>query len=134
MKHYETIEQNNIEQPLLRIPTGWRQTSWLFYKCSWDVEPGTTKIKFNEWSELVLNPGSQGKRPNRWATLPPVVFLCSGRIDLHESDRPSATRLKALYSNGMVFPCLLTFTCSRKATLNRLKSDLHVLTATAPLA
>ena len=28
------------------------------YKCSWEVEPGTTRIKFNEWSERVLNPGS----------------------------------------------------------------------------
>ena len=28
------------------------------YKCSWEVEPGTTRIKFNEWSEWVLNPGS----------------------------------------------------------------------------
>ena len=28
------------------------------YKCSGEVEPGTTRIKFNEWSERVLNPGS----------------------------------------------------------------------------
>ena len=29
------------------------------YKYGWEVEPGTTRIKFNEWSERVLNPGSR---------------------------------------------------------------------------
>ena len=28
------------------------------YKCSREVEPGTTRNKLNEWSERVLNPGS----------------------------------------------------------------------------
>ena len=37
----------------------WPETNQLAtYKCSWEVEPGTTRIKFNEWLERVLNLGS----------------------------------------------------------------------------
>ena len=37
----------------------WLEANQLaIYKCSWEVEPGTTRNKFNEWSEWVLNPGS----------------------------------------------------------------------------
>ena len=35
-----------------------RQTRLVIYKCSQEIEPGTTWNKLNEWSEHVLNPGS----------------------------------------------------------------------------
>ena len=41
------------------VLTNYKQANQLaIYKCSWEVEPGTTRNKFNEWSERVLNPGS----------------------------------------------------------------------------
>ena len=40
------------------------------YKCSWEVEPGTTRIKFNEWSERVLNPGSPDLKASALTTGP----------------------------------------------------------------
>ena len=57
MKHNETMEQNNNnnceESPLAGgKPVGYLQVQLR------EVEPGTSRIKFNEWSERVLNPGS----------------------------------------------------------------------------
>ena len=40
------------------------------YKCSWDVEPGTTRNKFNDWSERVLNPGSPDLKASALTTRP----------------------------------------------------------------
>ena len=38
--------------------SNWPEANQLaIYKCSWEVEPGTTRNKFNEWSERVLSPG-----------------------------------------------------------------------------
>ena len=51
------------------------------YKCSWEVEPETTRNKFNEWSERVLNPVSPDLKASalttgpHWATLPPWATL-----------------------------------------------------------
>ena len=37
----------------------WPEANQLaIYKCSWKVEPGTTRVKFDAWSERVLNQGS----------------------------------------------------------------------------
>ena len=41
-----------------------------FYRCSWEVEPGTTRIKFNEWSERVLDPGSPNLKRSALSTEP----------------------------------------------------------------
>ena len=49
--HFNRTEQ---QQQLLRIPTG-RSNQFAIYKCSCEVEPGTTRIKFNVGSERVLN-------------------------------------------------------------------------------
>ena len=38
------------------------------HKYIWEVEPGTARIKFNKW-EQVLNPG---KQDIHWASLPPM--------------------------------------------------------------
>ena len=40
------------------------------YKCSWEVEPGTTRIKFNQWLERVLNPGSPDLKASALTTGP----------------------------------------------------------------
>ena len=40
------------------------------YKCGWEVEPGTTRINFNEWSERVLNPGSPDLKASALTTGP----------------------------------------------------------------
>ena len=45
------------------------------YKCSWEVEPGSTRIKFNEWSERVLNPGSLDLKASALTTGPHCLLL-----------------------------------------------------------
>ena len=40
------------------------------YKCSWEVEPGTTRITFNEWSERLMNPGSPDLKASAVTTGP----------------------------------------------------------------
>ena len=47
------------------------------YKCGWEVEPGTTKIKFNEWSERVLNPGSPDLKASALPTGPHYLQMVS---------------------------------------------------------
>ena len=73
----ETQPNDGTEQQLLRIPTGRRQTSWLFtvYKYSWEVEPGITRIKFNEWSERVLSPRSPDFKASALTTGPHCVRI-----------------------------------------------------------
>ena len=44
------------------------------YKCSWEVEPGTTRIKFNELSERVLNPGSPDLKTSTLTTASCLSF------------------------------------------------------------
>ena len=49
----------------------WPEANQLaIYKCSWEVEPGTTRNKFNEWSERVLNPGSPDLKASALTTRP----------------------------------------------------------------
>ena len=49
----------------------WPEANQLaIYKCSWEVEPGTTRNKFNEWSERVLNPGSPDLKASALTTGP----------------------------------------------------------------
>ena len=49
------------------------------YKCGWEVEPGTTRNKFNTWSERGLNPGAPDLEASaltiHWATLLPHTLL-----------------------------------------------------------
>ena len=50
--------------------------TWLgYYKCSWEVEPGTTMIKSNEWSERVLNPESLDLKASILTTEPHYLLL-----------------------------------------------------------
>ena len=49
------------------------------YKCSWEIEPGTTRIKFNEWSERVLKPGSPDLKASTLTT-DPCITSCPEKI------------------------------------------------------
>ena len=66
-----------IQQQLLRIPTGRRQTSWLLiilHMQPQEVEPGTTRITFKEWSERALNPGSPDLKASVLTTGPQCLL------------------------------------------------------------
>ena len=66
---------NRTQQPqLLRIPTGRRQTSWLFTSTAEKLNqglPGSNSTSVRAGLEPGIS-GSQRKRPNHWATLPPA--------------------------------------------------------------
>ena len=49
------------------------------YKCRWEVEPLTTRIKMNEWSERVLNPGSSNLKASALSTGPHCLFIIGRR-------------------------------------------------------
>ena len=68
MKHNQ--RNHGTEQQLLRIPTGQRQTIWLFTKCSREVEPWISRVKFNEWSQRALNLGSPDVKGSALTTGP----------------------------------------------------------------
>ena len=60
-----------MNRNLLKTPTGWRQTSWLFTKRA-GVEFGATEDKSIQWQGGGLEPGTSGlqaQRPNHQATL-----------------------------------------------------------------
>ena len=50
------------------------------YKCSWEVEPGTTRKKFSKWSERVLNPGSPDLKARALTTGPQYLKILSGEL------------------------------------------------------
>ena len=54
----------------------WPEANLLaIYKITWEVEPGTTRIKFTEWSERVLNPGSPDLEESALTTGPHCLSL-----------------------------------------------------------
>ena len=55
MKHNE---RQNRTTTTVKNPNWLEANQLAIYECDREVEPGTTRIKFNEWSERVLNPGS----------------------------------------------------------------------------
>ena len=63
---------------MLRIPTGRRQTSWLFYKRGRGVELGSTVKQLQLVVRAGLEPGTSGfqvQRPNHSTTLLPLIEL-----------------------------------------------------------
>ena len=97
MNHNKMTEQNNNKlQQLLRIPTGWRKTSWLFTSAAKKLNQGLPGSNSTS-GQTGLEPGisrSQGKHPNHWATLPPTiihneltVYLLNEIIGLFNSHR-----------------------------------------------
>ena len=61
----------------LKIPTGRRQTSWLFTQRSRGVELGATENKSREWRDGGLEPGArlQVQHPN-YSNSPPPLAGC----------------------------------------------------------
>ena len=57
-----------------------------FYKCSWEVEPGTTRIKFNEWLDRVLNPGSPDLKASALTTGPHCLLKVIGSFSKDNGD------------------------------------------------
>ena len=65
-----TKQQNRTITTTVKNPN-WPEANQLAIdKCSWEVEPGTTRIQFNEWSERVLNPGSPDLKASALTTGP----------------------------------------------------------------
>ena len=66
----QSTKQQNTTSTTVKNPN-WPEANQLaIYKCSWEVEPGTTRIKFNKWSERVLNPGSPDLKASALTTRP----------------------------------------------------------------
>ena len=67
---WNTTKRRNRTTTTVKKPN-WSEANQLaIYKCSWEVEPGTTRNKFNEWSERVLNPGSRDLKASALTTRP----------------------------------------------------------------
>ena len=66
----QSTKQQNTTTTTVKNPN-WPEANQLaIYKCSWEVAPGTTRNKFSEWSELVLNPGSPDLKASALTTGP----------------------------------------------------------------
>ena len=71
----ESTKQQNTTTTTVKNPN-WPEANQLaIYKCGWEVEPGTTRIKFNEWSERVLNPGSLDLKASSLTTGPHCLLV-----------------------------------------------------------
>ena len=77
----------------------WPQANRLaIYECRWEVEPGTTNIKFNEWSERVLNLGSPDPKASVLTTARhclPISSLCT----------ESFSNYKNVFCKQQSYPC-----------------------------
>ena len=70
-------ETTTVENP------NWPEANQLaIYKCRWEVEPGTSGNKFNEWSELVLNHGSPDLKASALTTGPHCldIIIAGNRV------------------------------------------------------
>ena len=69
-----TKRRNRTTTTTVKNPN-WPEANQLaIYKCSWEVEPGSTTIKFNEWSERVLNPGFPDLKASALTTGPQCLL------------------------------------------------------------
>ena len=73
----QSTKQQNTTTTTVKNPN-WPEANQLtIYKCSWEVEPGTTRNKFSEWSERVLNPGSPDLKASTLTTGPHCLLELS---------------------------------------------------------
>ena len=70
----QSTKQQNTTTTTVKNPNWPEANQFAIYKCSREVEPGTTRNKFRAGLEPGIS-GSQGKCPNHWATLPPGSIL-----------------------------------------------------------
>ena len=81
----QSTKQQNTTTTTVKNPN-WPEANQLaIYKCSWEVEPGTTRNKFNEWSERVLDPGSPDRKASALTTGPHCLLICDFSIDFLEN-------------------------------------------------
>ena len=72
----QSTKQQNTTTTAVKNPN-WPEANQLaIYKCTWEVEPGTTRNKFIEWSERVLNPESPDLKASALTT-GPHCSVCS---------------------------------------------------------
>ena len=70
-----TKQQNRTITTTVKNPN-WPEANQLaIYKCSWEVATGTTRNKFSEWSERVLNPGSRDLKASALTTGPYCIHV-----------------------------------------------------------
>ena len=69
---YTWVQRSTVrtQQSFKKTPTGRRQSSWLYTKCSQGVELGVTENKYCEKPG-----GGPSKRSNHSATLPPSIHV-----------------------------------------------------------
>ena len=76
---WNTTKRRNRTTTSVKNPN-WPEASQLaIYKCRWEVEPLTTRIKINEWSERVLNPGSPDLKAGALTTGSHCLFIIGRR-------------------------------------------------------
>ena len=66
----QSTKQQNTTTTTVKNPNWPAANQLAIYKCSWEVEPGTTRNKFSKWSERVLNPGSPDLKASALTTGP----------------------------------------------------------------
>ena len=67
---WNTTKRQNRTTTTVKNPNWLEANQLAIYKCGWEVEPGTTRIKFNEWLERVLNQGSSDLKASALTTGP----------------------------------------------------------------
>ena len=77
---WNTTKRRNKTTTIVKNPNRPEANQLAIYKCSWEVEPGTTRIKFNEWSEQVLNPGSPVLKASTPTTGPHCLLTQKKRV------------------------------------------------------
>ena len=80
-----STKQQNTTTTTVKNPNWSEAYQLVIYKCSWEVEPGTTRNKFNEWSERVLNPGSPDLKASALTTGPHCLLNRSGHSSVTRS-------------------------------------------------
>ena len=83
----QSTKQQNTTTTTVKNPNWPEANQSAIYKCSWEVEPGTTRNKFSEWSERVLNPGSPDLKASALTTGPHCLQDDSGEEDEEDKGR-----------------------------------------------
>ena len=77
MKQRNDRTEQLLQQLTVKNPNWLEANQLAIYKCGWEVELGTTRIKFNEWSERVLNLRSLDLKASALTTGPHCLHKCT---------------------------------------------------------
>ena len=103
------------------------------YKCSWEVEPRTTRNKFNEWSERVLNPGSPDLKASALTTGPhcltdvDLMWTCYTHPPIYSHILPYSSRITVCGFFNVSINQSINITFIRKYTPCSLSTELRAL-------